>query len=135
MATLTVHLMQPPADLTNVQINRILDIPDDPRHAEVMFWFSRSFRGLYDPRLRYEAVFTCEHDAPSTAAALNWAFEEFNVGSGPAAHEYRSRRLRSLSAGDVVTVDGEAWLCTSLGWDCLDDFPVPVPSKGAPQWD
>jgi hypothetical protein len=32
------------------------------------------------------------------------------------ATEYRAERVRSVSVGDVVTVDGHAYACGSFGW-------------------
>jgi hypothetical protein len=48
---------------------------------------------------------------------LEQAFERFNIGSDELAAQYRARRLRSLSVGDVVEVDGSAYSCESAGWD------------------
>ena len=47
---------------------------------------------------------------------LNEAFEIFNVGTGSLAQQYRARRLRSLSVGDVVLIDAAAYACESAGW-------------------
>ncbi|GAA2798971.1 hypothetical protein [Saccharopolyspora taberi] len=51
------------------------------------------------------------------------AFELFNVGDDPdfgevdhRAREYRDRRNRSLSVGDVVAVDGRFHACAAAGW-------------------
>lgn len=44
------------------------------------------------------------------------AFEMFNVGTGGLAQDYRGRKLRSLSVGDVVLIDGRAYSCESLGF-------------------
>jgi hypothetical protein len=49
-------------------------------------------------------------------AVLAWCFQEFNVGEGKHAQEYRSRWLRSLSVGDVVVVGETAWACGHVGW-------------------
>lgn len=48
---------------------------------------------------------------------LEWVFEEFNVGEGPQAKEYRAKMLRSVSVGDVVVIGEMAWACGSYGWD------------------
>lgn len=57
---------------------------------------------------------------------LGGAFTTFNVGDDPGFTEpgamrdlalrYRARRLRSLSVGDVIAVDGETWACEAAGW-------------------
>jgi hypothetical protein len=55
-------------------------------------------------------------DRASAYELLNIAFETFNVGSDELAAQYRARRLRSLSVGDVVVIDGQAFSCESAGW-------------------
>lgn len=40
---------------------------------------------------------------------LEDAFETFNVGTDELAQQYRARKLRSLSVGDVVTLDALAY--------------------------
>lgn len=50
------------------------------------------------------------------------AFERFNVGTDAIANLYRERGNRSLSVGDIVVIDDEAWVCHSLGWNRLPDF-------------
>lgn len=62
----------------------------------------------------YETEWTDER--ASVMPLLNAAFETFNVGSDELAAQYRARNLRSLSVGDVVMVDGDAYACESVGW-------------------
>lgn len=70
-----------------------------------------------DQRHRLVWVFEYEDDAGYTpAATLARAFDEFNIGDGELAKRYRARRLRSLSVGDVVMIDGQAYSCESVGW-------------------
>jgi hypothetical protein len=75
---------------------------------------------------QYRHVFTC-HAMDMTNpvkpslfeaddAILNLAFEAFNIGETGVAADYRARRLRSLSVGDVVEIDGRQYRCASLGW-------------------
>lgn len=59
------------------------------------------------------------------------AFHLFNVGDDPAygtpdprAVEYRAKRLRSLSVGDVVVVGERAYACAALGWDPIAGPPA-----------
>jgi len=69
------------------------------------------------------------------------AFAMFNNGSGQEDGRYFGRRLRSLSTGDVVVVDGQAYSCESAGWKerdraelaIVDDYPFPdaAPRDGA----
>jgi hypothetical protein len=48
---------------------------------------------------------------------LEYVFEETNVGEeSKLAQDYRGKRLRSLSVGDVVTVGETAWSVDSIGW-------------------
>ena len=56
---------------------------------------------------------------PDIHAALAWVFMEFNSGEGKFANEYRAKRLRSLSVGDVVTIGETAWACESVGWSAV----------------
>lgn len=49
-------------------------------------------------------------------ALLNEAWNLFNVGVGPVSDEYRGLKLRSLSKGDVVGIDGRFYSCESVGW-------------------
>lgn len=55
----------------------------------------------------------------STAGPGAWvcadAFEMFNVGTGPVSQDYRARRLRSLSVGDVVMTAGGEPGCYAVG--------------------
>lgn len=58
-------------------------------------------------------------DAADHNAALNVIFRELNVDSPsePWAKDYRQRRNRSLSVGDVAVLGESAWACASAGWD------------------
>lgn len=62
--------------------------------------------------------------------ALAYAFEQFNVGEDGEAIAYRSRRLRSLSVGDVICVvrDGQRryYSCDSFGWGDVDPTQMKV---------
>jgi hypothetical protein len=69
-------------------------------------------------------------DAPTarTETMLEYAFRWFNrVDEGD--HERMAAvgyDLPSLSAGDVVTLDGERWLCAPTGWERLSvSDPLP----------
>jgi hypothetical protein len=75
-------------------------------------------------RVARYTVPTDEIDALTIAQA---AFHTFNVGDDPEfgapdpkAVEYRKRKNRSLSVGDVVQVD-QTWLaCASAGWSEIE---------------
>ena len=50
------------------------------------------------------------------------AEEVFDLSNNPGRYEERSELYgqgRSLSVGDIVTVDGVDWLCCSMGWQKL----------------
>ena len=65
---------------------------------------------------------------PGDDAILAEAFEVFNIGDDPSlnghltdeqrdrATAYRRNRLRSLSTGDVVVIQGQPYSCESAGW-------------------
>jgi len=83
-----------------------------------------------DPKDRHPLVKVFEYqvqmpdqlDDHLTQVLLADAWEVFNIGHEqdpphPIAAAYRARRLRSLSVGDVVTVDGQPWAVASMGFD------------------
>lgn len=80
------------------------------------------------PGERHMLVKVFEYDVPAEDAwvVLQWAFDTFNIGSGELAARYRARRLRSLSVGDVVRIDGNPYSCESVGWDVVshDDLRI-----------
>ena len=51
------------------------------------------------------------------------AEEIFDLTNNPSRQDERDelygRRYRSVSVGDVVVVDGERFLCASMGWERL----------------
>ncbi len=50
------------------------------------------------------------------------AEECFDISNNPGREDERDMvwgRNRSLSVGDVVLVDGDMWLCCSMGWQRL----------------
>jgi len=61
-------------------------------------------------------VFATTTDHTNDRDALNYAFEQFNVGETDDAVQYRKKGLRSLSVGDVVMVDHRPYSCDSCGW-------------------
>lgn len=77
---------------------------------------------------RHPLVPVFEYEVPDDSAVdvnrqLEEAFRLFNVGDDPdfgvpdrTALAYRSRKLRSLSVGDVVQVGDTAHACESRGW-------------------
>jgi hypothetical protein len=84
------------------------------------FWVEQATGDKRHPLVR---VFQYEANCGPEAAdgdLLNEAFEMFNIGHGPVTVEYRALRLRSLSVGDVVIINGRAFSCERLGWKRRD---------------
>lgn len=51
---------------------------------------------------------------------LDWVYQELNVGEDTkVAKDYRAKRLRSLSVGDVVVAGENAWAVAPCGWDMI----------------
>ena len=48
--------------------------------------------------------------------------EDFFIGT-----DYRSRRLRSLSVGDIVEVNDTKWICRPVGWQLLMEYDEEFP--------
>jgi hypothetical protein len=80
------------------------DMADTPDERHELAWV-----------FQYEASYSGDQADPHEL--LNAAFETFNIGTDELAAQYRARRLRSLSVGDVVQIDGDAYTCASVGWE------------------
>ena len=84
-------------------------------------------RFIATPGKRHELVLVFEYDSLVTTDSTSYsdhtlladAFHTFNVGSNDLAATYRVRRLRSLSVGDLVEIDGRAYSCESAGWKAI----------------
>jgi hypothetical protein len=50
---------------------------------------------------------------------LENVFDEFNFGSGREATEFVDSKMRSLSVGDLVMIDGGIHRCEPVGWKRL----------------
>ena len=72
--------------------------------------------GTGDERHELVWVFQYEVKGGNDDLILADAWEMFNIGEGPTATAYRARKLRSLSKGDVVAIDGRFYSCESVGW-------------------
>jgi hypothetical protein len=68
------------------------------------------------PDEQHELVFVFTYEGEGSSTELERIFEEFNVGGSALAHQYRARKLRSLSVGDVVVIGNQIWSCESCGW-------------------
>lgn len=122
--TIRVYHHVPPmsVDVLNDAINN----EAHPDHAAAKAFFMHAFNDSYDPTQTYELVYsydTTRYDDDADMALLNVAWEEFNVDDpGSLGQAYRARRLRSLSVGDIVEVNGRAWMCDRFGWSILPNF-------------
>lgn len=92
-----------------------------PAEAMIKFYTSRdpAVLAAVARELDYKRIGVLE-----TAGAGEAACEEvFDLSNNPSRQEERDLRWgrnRSLSVGDVVNVDGESYLCCSIGWTKLD---------------
>jgi hypothetical protein len=55
---------------------------------------------------------------------LEDAFAEFNAGSGVECYEFRTAKIRSLSVGDLVRINGVWNRVESCGWQIMSDSEV-----------
>ena len=77
--------------------------------------FSRFGGSAYAVGDKLEAVYETTVEADSVEDALNRSFGMFNRGSGSFVGD-EAYPQRSLSAGDVVEVDGVRYSCERFGW-------------------
>lgn len=75
-----------------------------------------------DPLVKVATV-TVPDSITEVSSACEWVFRLLNVGDDPAfgtpdpqALDYRRRRNRSLSVGDVLLFDGAGFTCANAGW-------------------
>lgn len=65
-----------------------------------------------------------EVEAEDEDAALHATFEQWNNGSGRESEAFRQaneeHRAVSLSAGDIIRVDGTTYYCAPVGWEQVD---------------
>lgn len=53
---------------------------------------------------------------PEALRVCEYLYAGMNRGSGAELPELDEKRLRSMCIGDVVLVDGRAYVCESMGW-------------------
>ena len=102
MPQATIHLM--PAEL-----RRRYAFLRDEQAADIADFYRRGY-------FNRQAVVACEITGEDAAE------EMFDLTNNPSRQEEREERYgfhRSVSTGDVVEVDGAAWLCLSVGWKQL----------------
>ncbi len=66
-----------------------------------------------------DRTYTMSESFEVSQTGQNAAEEVFDLTNNPIRQEERERVYglgRSLSSGDIVDVDGEQWVCLSIGW-------------------
>lgn len=84
-----------------------------------------------DPLVLVDRYTSSSDPANGVMAALEQVFYALNIGDEAGdmqALDYRQRRNRSLSVGDVCIIDGVAYKCASLGWERCTVFPGQIKS-------
>lgn len=92
-----------------------------PLHVEAIAQHYRSFLPYEQGDVVYLAAEYNEEGADDQFLCER-AYDRFNVGEDNIAKTYRANQNRSLSVGDVVTVDGRAYTVASVGFDRVPDF-------------
>jgi hypothetical protein len=86
-------------------------------------YFTKDPVGLVKPVFEHKLYQACP--AIETQYEGEQAAEEmFDLTNNPSRQQERENlygRGRSVSMGDVVEVNGEFWVCASMGWEKLDD--------------
>lgn len=120
--------------------------PGQARTTMVILGFTRSDRAAgyssfddgYRPGAEQRAVALTVHDAPDGLTVEQWAEAAFVASNSPDAtsRDFSATialrgaldgaastgvRLRSLSVGDTVTVEGETVACAKAGWERVAD--------------
>ena len=82
------------------------------------------YHGAFEDEDVDKQVFSYTDYTNLDSQILDRAFEMFNAppeylkeGDDVIAVQYRNEKLRSLSVGDVVEIDGVRHQCLSIGWD------------------
>lgn len=104
-----------------------VNIDSHPLHDAAMKVFRRSFRAYEPGDITYLAIGYVDATDDEPLQVCERAFERFNVGdprSDEVVSKYRSRGHRSLSVGDVVVVDGQAYGVASLGFQNVSNVFV-----------
>lgn len=82
-------------------------------------------KGMLLPVDKFDLVSTYQDTAESVLDVLDQAFQKFNIG------DRDGKRIRSMSVGDVVQVDGTSFLCQMTGWHEVRFNPTFVEWDGA----
>jgi len=87
----------------------------------------------YQPGHPVTLVFSTELPESDDLDACEQLYRLLNVGDDPnvgepdpRATQYRARGNRSLSVGDVASIDGRFYACACFGWHQLDHEPSTV---------
>ena len=86
-----------------------------PTEAMITFYGKDPIAAHREFNGRHEAIFAVPTELKGEAAAE----EMFDLSNNPGRDDERAAKWgphRSLSVGDVVHVDGESFLCVSVGW-------------------
>jgi hypothetical protein len=91
----------------------------------------------YRQGLPVTLVFTTDLPQCDDLDACEQLYQLLNVGDDPdfgtpdpSAVQYRARGNRSLSVGDVASIDGRFYACAGFGWERLDHQPSIVHETG-----
>jgi len=106
------------------------DAVNDERHADhepAMVVYRSSYQPYTAGDAIYHAITYTEPAEPNDMVHCERAFERFNVGADDIARRYRNAGHRSLSVGDIVTVDRRAYTVDRLGWKVIENFMTNSP--------
>lgn len=100
-----------------MKINVFLNRQETPEGRLAIFSRLHHF-DVYRDDDKLELVYSYELDEPSTDHALNRVFSDFNRGSSTFVGDSKYPH-RSLSAGDVVEVNGDRFYVNHIGFEPL----------------
>ena len=96
----------------------------EPRYNNSMPAVVNIYHGAFRDEDVNKQVFSYTDYTNLDSQILDRSFEMFNAppeflkeGDDVIAVQYRNEKLRSLSVGDVVEIDGVRHQCLSIGWD------------------
>jgi hypothetical protein len=97
------------------------------RHREAWAVHARSFLPYLPGDAVYRAITYEAFGDDLTICDV--AFSRFNVGDDEIANMYRNHGHRSLSVGDVITIDGNAYTVAPLGFEQVPNFTPPTSTE------
>jgi len=69
------------------------------------------------PEEKFDDIGTFDVEGADDTEALEKIFERFNVGDHGNLFARSGLRIRSMSVGDVVELDGRRYVCAPCGWE------------------